>query len=122
VCESESGTAYSIFGNYPIKVAAKTGTAENKGSDHSVFICFAPYDKPKVAIAVVLENGAHGKYSMTVAKDLMDEYFKLNTPQKSEKPTETTEPATEAENEDNNEEYNENYNEEYNEENYNDEE
>lgn len=122
VCESESGTAYSIFGNYPIKVAAKTGTAENKGSDHSVFICFAPYDKPKVAIAVVLENGAHGKYSMTVAKDLMDEYFKLNTPRKSEKPTETTEPATEAENEDNNEEYNENYNEEYNEENYNDEE
>lgn len=76
VCASESGTAYSIFGNYKIDVAAKTGTAENAGSDHTVFICYAPYDKPKVAIAVVLENGAHGKYSMTVAKDLLDGYFK----------------------------------------------
>lgn len=76
VCASESGTAYSIFGNYPVEVAAKTGTAENSGSDHTVFICYAPYDKPEVAIAVVLENGAHGKYSMTVAKNLLDEYFK----------------------------------------------
>lgn len=78
VCASESGTAYSVFGNYQVPVAAKTGTAENAGSDHSVFICYAPYDKPEVAVAVILENGAHGKYSMTVAKNLLDEYFKLN--------------------------------------------
>lgn len=76
VVADPSGTAYSVFGNYKIPVAAKTGTAENAGSDHTVFICYAPYDKPKVAIAVVLEHGAHGKYSMNVAKSLMDEYFK----------------------------------------------
>lgn len=75
VCASESGTAYSIFGNYKVPVAAKTGTAENSGSDHTVFICYAPFDKPEVAVAVVLENGAHGKYSMTVAKNLLDGYF-----------------------------------------------
>ncbi|MDD5923267.1 MAG: penicillin-binding transpeptidase domain-containing protein [Clostridia bacterium] len=73
-----SGTAQSIFGDYEIKIAAKTGTAENSGSDHTTFICYAPYDKPEIAIAVVLEHGAKGKYSMSVAKDIMDEYFKID--------------------------------------------
>jgi penicillin-binding protein 2 len=76
VVSDPSGTAYSVFGNYKVAVAAKTGTAENSGSDHTVFICYAPYDKPEVAIAVVLEHGAYGRYSMGVAKALLDEYFK----------------------------------------------
>ncbi len=76
VASSPMGTAYSVFGNYKVSIAAKTGTAENAGSDHTVFICYAPFDKPEVAVAVVLEHGAHGKYSMSVAKALLDEYFK----------------------------------------------
>lgn len=76
VTQSEDGTAYGMFGDYKVKVAAKTGTAENSGSDHTTFICYAPYDKPEVAISVVIEHGAKGKYSMQVAKDLLDEYFK----------------------------------------------
>lgn len=76
VTQSEKGTAYSVFGDYKVKVAAKTGTAENSGSDHTTFICYAPYDKPEVAVAVVLEHGVKGTYSMRVAKDLLDEYFK----------------------------------------------
>lgn len=76
VVSSPSGTAFSVFGNYKIPVAAKTGTAENSGSDHTVFICYAPYDKPQVAVAVVLEHGKHGVYSMNVAKTLLDAYFK----------------------------------------------
>ena len=75
VTQSEDGTAYSVFGKYKIKVAAKTGTAENAGSDHTTFICYAPFDKPQVAVAVVLEHGVKGKYSMQVAKDLLDAYF-----------------------------------------------
>ena len=75
VSQAQEGTAYSVFGNYKVKIAAKTGTAENAGSDHATFICYAPYDKPKVAIAVVLEHGVKGKYSMQVAKDLLDSYF-----------------------------------------------
>lgn len=75
VTQNEDGTAYSMFGNYKVKVAAKTGTAENSGSDHSTFICYAPYDNPEVAIAVVLEHGAKGRYSMQIAKDLLDTYF-----------------------------------------------
>lgn len=75
VCNEEDGTAYSVFGDYDVTVAAKTGTAENSGTDHTVFICYAPYDKPKVAIAVVIEHGAYTKYSSGVAKALLDKYF-----------------------------------------------
>ena len=75
VVSSEEGTAHTYLGDFPVKVAAKTGTAENSGSDHTVFICYAPYDNPEVALAVVLEHGASGKYSMTVARDLLEAYF-----------------------------------------------
>lgn len=76
VARDYEGTAYSVFGDYKVDIAAKTGTAENAGSDHAVFICYAPFEKPEVAIAVVIENGAKGKYAMQVAGDLLDEYFK----------------------------------------------
>lgn len=75
VTQSENGTAYGLFGDYRVKVAAKTGTAENSGSDHATFICYAPYDKPEVAVSVVIENGVKGRYAMQVAKDLLDAYF-----------------------------------------------
>lgn len=76
VTQNENGTANYMFGDYKVKVAAKTGTAENSGSDHTTFICYAPYEKPEVAIAVVIEHGAKGRYSMQVAKDLLNAYFK----------------------------------------------
>lgn len=69
-----SGTA-TIVSSYPKSVAGKTGTAENAGSDHVIFICYAPYEKPEVAVAVVLEHGAKGKYAMYTAMDMMDAYF-----------------------------------------------
>lgn len=75
VARNKDGTAYSMFGDYKVKVAAKTGTAENSGSDHATFICYAPFDKPEVAVAVVMENGSKGRYAMQVAKDLLDAYF-----------------------------------------------
>lgn len=75
VVADEAGTAYWSFLDFDIPVAGKTGTAENTGSDHTAFICYAPYDNPQVAIAVVLEHGAKGTYSMGVAKDLLNAYF-----------------------------------------------
>ena len=75
VCNEEDGIAYGIFGDYGVEVAAKTGTAENSGTDHTVFMCYAPYDKPEVAVAVVIEHGALKKYSCDVAKALLDKYF-----------------------------------------------
>lgn len=72
-----SGTARD-FSNYPIPVAAKTGTAQNSGSDHTTFICFAPYDDPQIAISVVIAHGKSGIVSKNVARDIMNAYFGIN--------------------------------------------
>ena len=75
----KSGTAEDTAGKYPMEYAGKTGTAENAGSDHVTFICFAPYDKPKVAIAVILEHGSKSRFAQYTAMDMMDAYFKGKT-------------------------------------------
>ena len=69
-----SGTATN-FNDYIVPIAAKTGTAQNSGSDHTTFICFAPYENPEIAIGVVIEHGVKGMISKIVAKDIMDAYF-----------------------------------------------
>jgi penicillin-binding protein 2 len=44
-----------------VRVAGKTGTAENPhGEDHALFVCYAPADAPRIAMAYVIENGGHG--------------------------------------------------------------
>ena len=77
-CHSVGGTAYSAFWNYPIKVAAKTGTAEHGidgRTDNGSFICFAPADNPRIAIAVYGEYAGTGVRLAGVAKAIMDVYF-----------------------------------------------
>ncbi|MDR1240756.1 MAG: hypothetical protein LBK29_02655 [Oscillospiraceae bacterium] len=69
-----SGTA-SDFKNFPIAIGAKTGTAQNKYDDHTTFACYAPFDKPEIAIAVVIANGKYGTNSKNVARDIMNSYF-----------------------------------------------
>jgi len=62
-----------------IAVAGKTGSAEDppRVLPHAWFVCFAPYDDPEIAIAVMVENAGHGgTNSAPVAKELMIEYFK----------------------------------------------
>lgn len=77
VANSVNGTAYSIFGNYPYKVAAKTGTAQlgEAITNNGVFICYAPYDDPQIAIAVVVEKGGAGSKIASIARDVLDYYF-----------------------------------------------
>jgi penicillin-binding protein 2 len=71
------GSASYVFGNYDIKVASKTGTAQVKENDenNAVFIAFAPYDKPEIAVAVVVEKGSAGWRLAEVARDIFDYYF-----------------------------------------------
>lgn len=61
-----------------ITVAGKTGTAQNPhGEDHSVFIAFAPYDNPKIAIAVFVENaGFGGTWAAPIASLMIEKYLK----------------------------------------------
>lgn len=70
------GTASDMFGNYPVAVAAKTGTVQT-GADfnNGVFICYAPADDPEIAVAVVVQKGGSGAAIMEVAKAVLDEYF-----------------------------------------------
>jgi len=77
VANSADGTAYQIFGNYPVKVAAKTGTAQlGEGvTNNAIFVCYAPYDDPEIAVAVVIEKGNAGSAIATVAKEVLDYYF-----------------------------------------------
>ena len=60
-----------------ITVCGKTGTAQNPhGKDHSVFIAFAPMDKPKIAIAVFIENsGFGGTWAAPIASLMMEKYI-----------------------------------------------
>ena len=88
-----NGTASDIFAKYPVAIAAKTGTAENIGTDNVTFIAYAPYEKPEVAVAVVVEHGAEGKYSMSIAKEMFDAYFK-STGRIKEQPKKNTSSKT----------------------------
>ena len=72
----ESGTARSsqIPG---IVMCGKTGTAQNPhGKNHSIFVAFAPRDNPKIAIAVIVENGGQGAwYAAPIASYLVEKYL-----------------------------------------------
>lgn len=58
------------------QACGKTGTAQNKGRDHSVFMGFAPMDNPKIAIAVYVENGGFGAtYGVPIGAMMMDQYL-----------------------------------------------
>ena len=77
---AEVGTASSVFANYPVKVAGKTGTASvSSGTANGVFVCFAPYDEPEIAIAVIIEHGGSGNATAPVAKAILDTYFAHQT-------------------------------------------
>ena len=68
-----------------IEVCGKTGTAENRGSDHSVFMGFAPMHNPKIAIAVYVENGGFGaEFGVPVGALLMEKYLKGELSEESE--------------------------------------
>lgn len=59
-----------------VEACGKTGTAQNRGKDHSVFMGFAPMDNPKIAIAVYVENGGFGAtYGVPIGAMMMDQYL-----------------------------------------------
>lgn len=69
-----------------IEVCGKTGTAQNRGKDHSTFMGFAPMNNPKIAIAVYVENGGFGAvYGVPIGRLMIEQYLKGElTPQDEE--------------------------------------
>ena len=90
VTSGESGTAYVRFKNFDIEVGGKTGSAEagkdqnNNDIVNAWFAAFAPYDDPEIAVVVMVENGGHGNYTAEAVRDIMAEYFGMNTQNVSE--------------------------------------
>lgn len=73
---TETGTAQSAFVGYEIKVGGKTGSAQvPTGSDNGVFVAFAPYDNPQLAVAVIIEHGNKGSDVAPIVKAVFDSYF-----------------------------------------------
>lgn len=73
---AEDGTASAVFDDFPIEVAGKTGTAEvGSGSDNVLFVGFAPYDNPQIAVAVVIEHGASSRFAAKIAKEMFASYL-----------------------------------------------
>ena len=70
------GTCHELA-KYDFVACGKTGTAQNRGHDHSVFMGFAPMDNPKIAVAVYVENGGWGAtYGVPIGGLIMEQYLK----------------------------------------------
>ena len=69
------GTCHELA-KYDFMACGKTGTAQNRGHDHSVFMGFAPMDDPKIAVAVYVENGGWGAtYGVPIGGLIMEKYL-----------------------------------------------
>lgn len=69
-----------------IEVCGKTGTAQNRGHDHSIFMGFAPMKQPQIAVAVYVENGGFGAtYGVPIGALIMEKYLKGKLSEDSEK-------------------------------------
>lgn len=85
VTSDTSGTAYARFADFNISVGGKTGSAEAgqdaDGNDlvDAWFTAFAPYERPEIAVVVMVENGGHGNYTAEAVRDIIAEYFGMNT-------------------------------------------
>ncbi len=78
------GTCKALAG-YDFMPCGKTGTAQNRGHDHSVFMGFAPMDDPKIAVAVYVENGGWGAtYGVPIGGLIMEQYLHGELSQASE--------------------------------------
>ena len=78
VANEAGGTAYSIFRDFNIEVAGKTGSAQAGNVTNGWFVGFAPFDNPEIAVAVMIEDGATGGYTGLVTREIMAQYFGMN--------------------------------------------
>jgi penicillin-binding protein 2 len=69
----------SYYANLGVNVAGKTGTAQESKSrpNHSLFICYAPYEKPEIAIATRIAYGYTSSYAAQITKEALAYYFEL---------------------------------------------
>ena len=82
---SAMGGTCKALAHYDFVACGKTGTAQNRGHDHSVFMGFAPMDNPQIAVAVYVENGGWGAtYGVPIGGLIMEQYIKGKLSESSE--------------------------------------
>ena len=71
------GSVYSAFRSCIVSAGAKTGTSQLGGdlTNHGLFICFAPYDDPEIAVAIVIEHAGSGAAVAPTAVEILNAYF-----------------------------------------------
>ncbi len=83
VTKGDKGTLRNSFKDYPVEVAAKSGTAQesSKRSEHTIFVAFTPYDDPQISVSVLIPYGNNSATAPapTVAKAVISNYLQLNT-------------------------------------------
>ncbi len=80
VTSDTGGTASNVFKDFPITVGGKTGSAEAPGNEvNAWFAGFAPFENPEIAVVVMVENGGHGNYTAEAVREIIAEYFGMNT-------------------------------------------
>lgn len=74
---ASEGSAAWYFKDLPVKVGAKTGTAQvSRNSEaHAILVAFAPYDDPEIAISIVVEHGGSGTAVAEIAAEILNSYF-----------------------------------------------
>lgn len=82
----DEGSASKVFADYNIEIGGKTGTAQGKStaSNTALFVAYAPFDRPEIAVSVVIEHGVRGVNAANVARDIFDAYFN-NTAESTKK-------------------------------------
>ncbi len=73
---TSEGTASAAFADFPFRTGGKTGSAQvPNGSSNGIYVGYAPYDNPQIAVAVVVEHGGSGGNAAYIARDVFWEYF-----------------------------------------------
>ncbi len=77
---SETASISRYFSSLPVKVGCKTGTAQvATKTANAVFVCYAPYDDPQVALCLVAEQGASGGNLAELAAGILAQYFSTDS-------------------------------------------
>lgn len=71
------GSAKTYFADLGVQVAAKTGSAQvsSETESNALFVCFAPYEDPEIALAIVVEKGGSGSTLANIAAEILEYYF-----------------------------------------------
>lgn len=77
VANTFEGSAYETFRDCNLSIAAKTGSAQIYGGTNGIFVCFAPYEDPEIAVAVVIQKGSSGASIAFIAREVMEAYFSI---------------------------------------------